>query len=122
MAKQEEYSYIKSVFSSMEPLSIHSKRGASFIFPIYITSKMEEEDISELELGVRSYNCLKRAGISTIADLCEKIEGTKDLMHLRYCGRTSIAEIMDALFRYQYESLSPEKREKYLLQVIEKNI
>lgn len=122
MAKQEIYSYIKSVFTNKEPLSVRYKHGAQFIFPVYITKKMEEADISELELGVRSYNCLKRAGIDTIADLCERIDGSKDLFQIRNCGSTSVLEIMDALFRYQYESLPIDRREGYLVSVIEKNL
>ena len=87
-----------------------------------MTEKLEQTDIEVLELSVRSYNCLKRAGISTIGQLCSRVHGSEDLKSIRNCGKTSVAEIMDSLFAYQYAQLKPERRGKFLAQVIEMNI
>ena len=43
--------------------------------------------IDELELSVRSYNCLKRAGINTVEELCNKT--SDDMMKVRNLGRKS---------------------------------
>lgn len=51
--------------------------------------------IDELELSVRSYNCLKRAGINTVAQLCEK--SLDDMMKVRNLGRKSLEEIEQKL-------------------------
>ena len=51
--------------------------------------------IDELELSVRSYNCLKRAGISTIRDLTSKTED--QMMKVRNLGRKSLDEVMEKL-------------------------
>ena len=51
--------------------------------------------IDELELSVRSYNCLKRAGINTVEDLCAK--SMDDLMKVRNMGRKSLDEILNKL-------------------------
>ncbi|MFV0504085.1 MAG: DNA-directed RNA polymerase subunit alpha [Lachnospirales bacterium] len=54
--------------------------------------------IDELDLSVRSYNCLKRAGISTVEDLIDKTE--EEMMKVRNLGRKSLDEVlrkMDAL-------------------------
>lgn len=51
--------------------------------------------IDELELSVRSYNCLKRAGINTVGELCEK--SMEDLMKVRNMGRKSLDEILAKL-------------------------
>jgi DNA-directed RNA polymerase subunit alpha len=56
---------------------------------------MEDILIEELELGVRSYNCLKRAGIQTIGDLVQKSEG--ELSAIPNFGRKSIDEVKETL-------------------------
>ena len=50
-----------------------------------------ERTIEELDLSVRSYNCLKRAGINTVYDLTEKSE--PDMMKVRNHGRKSLEEV-----------------------------
>ena len=53
------------------------------------------KSMDELELSVRSYNCLKRAGINTVEDLCTKT--MDDLMKVRNMGRKSLDEILNKL-------------------------
>lgn len=98
-----------------------SAKARGLKFPVYLSPKMEAADIEVLELSVRSYNCMKRAGISTIGELCERIHSSSDLKTIRNCGSTSVAEIMDSLFAYNYNSLKPERRAGYIAKVIEMN-
>ncbi|MDX6669887.1 MAG: DNA-directed polymerase subunit alpha [Solirubrobacteraceae bacterium] len=56
---------------------------------------MDEILIEELELGVRSYNCLKRAGIQTVGDLVSKSEG--ELAAIPNFGKKSIDEVVETL-------------------------
>jgi len=56
---------------------------------------MENFPIEELELGVRSYNCLKRVGIETIGDLVTKSEG--ELAAIPNFGKKSIEEVKETL-------------------------
>jgi DNA-directed RNA polymerase subunit alpha len=58
-------------------------------------SGMDEILIEELELGVRSYNCLKRAGIQTVGDLVSKSEG--ELAAIPNFGKKSIDEVVETL-------------------------
>ncbi len=51
--------------------------------------------IEELDLSVRSFNCLKRAGINTVEDLINKTED--DMMKVRNLGRKSIDEVVAKL-------------------------
>ena len=51
--------------------------------------------IDDLELSVRSYNCLKRAGINTVQDLTSRSED--DMMKVRNLGRKSLDEVMEKL-------------------------
>ena len=59
------------------------------------TGKTLEMSIDELELSVRSYNCLKRAGINTVAELCDK--SPDDMMKVRNLGRKSMEEVEQKL-------------------------
>ena len=60
--------------------------------------KVLEMTIEELDLSVRSFNCLKRAGINTVEDLINKT--TEDMMKVRNLGRKSLEEV-----EYKLESL-----------------
>ena len=57
--------------------------------------KVLEMSIEELELSVRSYNCLKRAGISTVEDLANKSQ--EDMMKVRNLGKKSLDEVTNKL-------------------------
>ncbi len=56
---------------------------------------IENMSIDELELSVRSYNCLKRAGINTVAELINKTPD--DMMKVRNLGRKSLEEVLAKL-------------------------
>lgn len=57
--------------------------------------KVLETTIEELDLSVRSYNCLKRAGINTVQDLTNRSEN--DMMKVRNLGRKSLEEVVAKL-------------------------
>ena len=57
--------------------------------------KVLEMTIEELDLSVRSFNCLKRAGINTVEDLVNKTE--EEMMKVRNLGRKSLEEVMAKL-------------------------
>ena len=57
--------------------------------------KVLELTIEELDLSVRSFNCLKRANINTVEDLISKTED--DMMKVRNLGRKSLEEVMAKL-------------------------
>ncbi|MDO4619598.1 MAG: DNA-directed RNA polymerase subunit alpha [Lachnospiraceae bacterium] len=59
------------------------------------TVKALEMNIDELELSVRSYNCLKRANINTVEELCNKT--SEDMMKVRNLGRKSLEEVLAKL-------------------------
>ncbi|MDO5707177.1 MAG: DNA-directed RNA polymerase subunit alpha [Andreesenia angusta] len=57
--------------------------------------KVLEMTIEELDLSVRSYNCLKRAGINTVEELTQKSE--EDMMKVRNLGKKSLEEVQNKL-------------------------
>jgi DNA-directed RNA polymerase subunit alpha len=67
------------------PLAVGGRQGGP----------MDDILIEELELGVRSYNCLKRAGIQTVGDLISKSEG--ELAAIPNFGKKSIDEVIETL-------------------------
>lgn len=68
--------------------------------------KLKEKDIAhikmeELDLTVRSYNCLRKAGIETLGELSKL--GIQDLLKIKNLGRKSLTEIIDKLREYGFE-------------------
>ena len=68
--------------------------------------KALEMTIEELDLSVRSYNCLKRAGINTVEELTEKTED--DMMKVRNLGKKSLEEVIQKLEELGF-SLKPSE-------------
>jgi len=61
-------------------------------------TKLFEKPIEEMELSVRSYNCLKRAGIDTVGDLAKKSRA--EMMKVRNMGAKSMEEVINKLESY----------------------
>src|SRR5699024_12118248 len=57
--------------------------------------KLLEMAVEELDLSVRSYNCLKRAGIDTVEELIQRTE--EDMMKVRNLGKKSLEEVQSKL-------------------------
>ncbi len=78
-------------------LSENAKNGESFMAEKGSSAKEKVLDmtIEELDLSVRSFNCLKRAGINTVEDLINKSD--EDMMKVRNLGRKSLAEVIAKL-------------------------
>ena len=59
------------------------------------TNSIQHKMIEDLELLVRSYNCLKRAGITTVEELTQKTE--EEMIHVRNLGKKSLKEVKDKI-------------------------
>jgi DNA-directed RNA polymerase subunit alpha len=63
-----------------------------------IPARMFETPIEELELTVRAYNCLKRAGITQVGEILEKLQkGEEEILAIRNFGQKSLDELMERL-------------------------
>ena len=69
--------------------------------------KVLEMPIEELELSVRSYNCLKRAGIATVEDLANRTED--DMMKVRNLGKKSLDEVINKLHSLGLDFIKEEE-------------
>jgi DNA-directed RNA polymerase subunit alpha len=83
------------IFTDLERIEGPSDAAAAEAEAPATTHGMENFPIEELELGVRSYNCLKRVGIETIGDLTSKSES--ELAAIPNFGRKSIEEVRETL-------------------------
>jgi len=92
-----------------------------FKFTVYVNQGIMREPLDNLNLSVRSSNCLKRAGMNTIGDLVNAIDDQDDLLKYRNLGNNSAKEIMNQLFKYQYDVLNPEAQERYIETVLAMN-
>ena len=61
------------------------------------TKKTNTMLIEDLDLSVRSYNCLKRAGIQTVDELTQKTED--EMMHVKNLGKKSLKEVKDKMYQ-----------------------
>jgi DNA-directed RNA polymerase subunit alpha len=77
------------------PLEPGVPAGAAPGAPARQPNALDDILIEELELGVRSYNCLKRAGVQTVGDLVSKTEG--ELNAIPNFGKKSIDEVVETL-------------------------
>ena len=63
-----------------------------------IPARMYETPIEELELTVRAYNCLKRAGVTQVGEILEKLQkGEEEILAIRNFGQKSLDELMEKL-------------------------
>ena len=70
-------------------------------------TKVLEMAIDDLDLSVRSYNCLKRAGINTVQDLIQKSED--DMLKVRNLGKKSLDEVMKKIHELGFELQSKDE-------------
>jgi DNA-binding CsgD family transcriptional regulator len=98
MKLQNEYEWLKKAFESLEKAFeslAAQKTEPGVIIPSVERAILLEKTIEELDLSVRSFNCLKRAGKNTLRDISEMTEG--ELMKVRNLGRKSYEEIIAKL-------------------------
>ena len=106
------------IMNQMDGVNLHEKKGGRFKFQMHMTQGMSESSIETLDLSVRSYNSLKRAGFNTVGDVVDAISSGTELKGIRNCGAKSVREIMEHLFLYQYNSLPADKQDDYLVEVV----
>ena len=118
----EQRPTLKGIMNRLEGVELRDRHGRKFYYPLRLTKQMRETPLEALELSVRSFNCLKRAGYSTVGELVDSISEGKELRSIRNCGARSVREIMEQLFLFQYTSLKTEKRDAYLAEVVRMNL
>ena len=109
--------YLADKIADEEFVDWACEKEGIFRFIVYQGMDIMKCDISELNLSVRSYNCLKRKGYETIGALVNDVDRLEDFSKIRNLGRRSVGEVIMKLFICTYENLKPEKRKSYLEKV-----
>ena len=84
-----------NIFVNLEEVTDQSEDGQSALPGPSVANEHLDKSVEELELSVRSYNCLKNANIRTIRELVQKTEG--EMLKTKNFGRKSLNEIKDIL-------------------------
>ena len=96
-----------------------------FKMPVKVNLVFTDNDlrlgVEDLDLSVRSYNCLKRARIMTVKDLIS-IAGTEELLRIRNLGRKSYIEIKTTLLAFSYGKMSDKNKMLFWEKFIEDNV
>ena len=100
LAPDEAVSLAAKVLSEHLSLFINLSEKANEVSVIVekqpeVVDNVTDMNIDELELSVRSFNCLKRAGINTVRELCDRTP--EDMMKVRNLGRKSLDEVLAKL-------------------------
>lgn len=103
---KEELEYTKNMYNKlldyvMDAKNLTEDEVTEFLEHRVVSEALSDDrDISELELSVRSYNCLKRAGFKSVKDIIdkdEKSENSEWIFKVRNLGRKSVNEIKEKL-------------------------
>ena len=113
---------VMEIMNGIKGVELKRRPGGKFNFPMYMTQSIKDRSIEDLDLSVRSFNCLKRAGYNTIGELTASLSTGMSLKSIRNCGTNSAMEIMSSLFLFQYNSLPTESQYGYLLDVVKANL
>ena len=104
---------------------MHHKKP--FHYQVMLTIEQQKQEIEVLDLSVRAYNCLRRAGYCNLESLINGIytkEGEtskKQLRKLRNLGANSADEILIKLFNYQFMILPDARKKAYMDTILKIN-
>jgi DNA-directed RNA polymerase subunit alpha len=87
-----------SEFSEIEPMSVEAEEDEG-----PVSNELYDVPIEELDLAVRAYNCLKRANITSVGDVMERLsKGADEMLAIRNFGRKSLDELVVRLKENQF--------------------
>lgn len=100
--------------------TLHRVFGKNISVNIGFSKSACSANIDELALSVRSYNALRRANVSTLGDLIEKLnEG--NLKSIRNLGTKSFSEIQTKMLVFGFDQLSEKEKIEFFLHLAENN-
>ena len=112
-----ELTSFKEINQAIEAFGLMPAIGKIFGVGTNIRLPFSEQDynteIEELNLSVRSYNCLKRAGKNTVGEVIEIIQ-KNELINIRNLGKLSRGEIRAKVCEFGYNKLSRGQKEDFI--------
>ncbi|MCR5106364.1 MAG: hypothetical protein K6B68_18190 [Eubacterium sp.] len=110
-----------------EILIVLSKNKRTFHYHVKFTKDQLHQDIEVLDLSVRAYHCLKRAGYDNLDSLVNGIytkdgeTSKKQLRKIRNLGTNSADEILIKLMNYHFMNLPDNKKKAYMDKLLDIN-
>ncbi len=100
--------------------TLHKYYGSNFKVSIGFTAAACAMPIDEISFSVRSHNALKRAGLFTIGDVVQALNGN-ELLKVRNLGKKSLAEIKTRILVYGFDHLSEKGKDDFFRGLIDEN-
>ena len=94
--------------------------GKGAIIEMGFTQRLCETEVKDMDISVRSYNSLMRAGCKTIGQLIEKINNG-ELMKIRNLGIKSAGELRSFVVELGYSQMSDKRKKEFLLNFVRLN-
>ena len=110
-----------------EIFSVLAAKRKTFHYQVHFTNDQLKQEVEVLDLSVRAYHCLKRAGLYTLGSLVDDIytkeneTSKRQLRKIRNLGSNSADEIMVKLMNYQFMILPENRRKAYMDKLLELN-
>ena len=120
----EEYKVVEEIYQAIETHglmpTIKKLFGAGTKIQIPFSEASCNTEIEKLDLSVRSYNCLKRAGLNTVSRVIDAMH-EDSLWKIRSLGKNSRAEIHVRIYEFGYYNLSERGRRNFAKTLLELN-
>mgnify|MGYP002518398487 CR=1 FL=1 len=120
----EEYKLIEEIYQTIEThglmVAIEKYFGVGARIQLPFSESSCNTEIEKLDLSVRSYNCLKRAGLHTVNNVIDAMNGDS-LWKIRNLGKNSRAEIHLRIYEFGYYNLSEKWRKDFVKTMLELN-
>lgn len=120
----EEYKVVEEIYQAIETYGLMPtiKRlfGAGTRIQLPFSETSCNTEIDQLDLSVRSYNCLKRAGLHTVGKIIDAMH-EDSLWKIRSLGKKSRAEIRVMIYEFGYSSLTERSKKNFAKSLLELN-
>lgn len=120
----EEYKVIEEIYQAIETHGLMPtiKRlfGAGTRIELPFSETSCNTEIEKLDLSVRSYNCLKRAGLHTVSKIIDAMH-EDSLWKIRSLGKNSRAEIHVRIYEFGYYSLTERGKKNFVKSLLDLN-
>jgi DNA-directed RNA polymerase alpha subunit len=119
-----EYKSVEEIFQSIENFGLLSTLrkyfGNEYEMELPFYDEARNASIEELNLSVRSFNCMKRAGIDTVGK-CIRVIKEDGLLNIRNLGRKSVCEINAKIREFGYAVLPKSQQKEFIQATIRLN-
>ena len=120
----EEYKVVEEIYQAIETFglmpTIKKLFGAGTKIRMPFSKSSCDTEIENLDLSVRSYNCLKRANLHTVDKIIDAMQEGK-LLTIRNLGKNSLAEIHVKIYEFGYSKLNERARKEFVRNLLELN-